>query len=980
MAATNKRGIFSLQDVKLRQGSGNWPTEAFTKPPYSLPWNYGYLAGGTPSPALSSTVQRIDMSNDNNVTSTRGPLTRVAYAGSGVISSDTHGYFVMGTFPYGGPYTTDIDRIEYANDTVTAIPRGNLSSAKLGSLTSNNSYGYNAGGFTGSAASSNVDRIDFSNDTSNATPKGPLSGIRYRHTGVGNQDYGYASAGNTYPPAARTQIDRIDYSNDTATALSRVAMGPYTDGQATGNADNGYFYKTSETLKYDYSNDTTALTSVGALATPSYRGVGVSNSQYGYIAGGDNTSPAFISTIQRQEFSNDTATLSIRGLLTRSGTVFKAASNQSNGRLGSGSFNLSVPNNQTGITTTGASVNFEKQNVFSYPYGWFSGGWNGSAVLSTTYRIDYSNDASNAVTRGPLTTARDASIGTANQNFGYVCGGGPSPFVSLVQRLDYSNDTQQSVTTGPLSVGLKGAVATATNNFGYIISGYTGSYYSGLNRIDFSNDTATASPRGFNNQAYIGAATGNANFGWVAGGSTPGVTDNVVRLDYSNDLATAPIRGALSGSRYSLGAVGNNNYGWFGGGRGAPGPTTKSTVDRVDFSNDTGTTPSRGPLSQTNQQMGGVSNLSYGWYGTGTGSGSQYDRIDFSNDTTTASIRGKLAAVAYRPGAHSSQSNALPQPIPQINDFGAPYPVQISAQQYAYFGGGFSTPNRYSTIDRLDFANDNRNTSPKGTLSIAREYLAATGNRNYGYFGSGSNPSQTSIIDRLDYSNDTSVAGPRGPLSIARTYNAAAGNSDYGWWVGGLAGGSFVPTIDRVDFSNDTATASSRGGLNGTGRGSIAGAGNQNYGWFAGGSSPGTTYSLVSRIDYSNDTPTTSARGNLATLSYALGSTGNSSYGWWGGGLNPGGRLSITQRIDYSNDTPQTTTRGNLSFPRSNVNATGNKNYGYWGQGNNPGITTFVDRLDFSNDTVTAPARGQLSAARYGVGASSASMNGLPQL
>jgi hypothetical protein len=49
----------------------------------------------------------------------------------------------------------------------------------------------------------------------------------------------------------------------------------------------------------------------------------------------------------------------------------------------------------------------------------------------------------------------------------------------------------------------------------------------------------------------------------------------------------------LSLARSGLAATGNSNYGWFGG--GSPGLTT--TVDRIDFSNDSAAASVRGPLS-----------------------------------------------------------------------------------------------------------------------------------------------------------------------------------------------------------------------------------------------------------------------------------------------------------------------------------------------------------------------------------------------
>ena len=74
------------------------------------------------------------------------------------------------------------------------------------------------------------------------------------------------------------------------------------------------------------------------------------------------------------------------------------------------------------------------------------------------------------------------------------------------------------------------------------------------------------------------------NFGYF-GGATNSNTSTVDRIDYSNDTATASPKGPLSAGRNGSAATGNASFGYFGGSRHHP----KSTVDRVDYSNDTAT-------------------------------------------------------------------------------------------------------------------------------------------------------------------------------------------------------------------------------------------------------------------------------------------------------------------------------------------------------------------------------------------------------
>jgi hypothetical protein len=92
-ALTNKRGIFSVLDVRERQSTRNWTNrnEVFLPvSPYSASWEYGYFGGG--GPAAVSTVDRIDYANDTATASVRGPLSAVRYS-LAATSGETTGLF-----------------------------------------------------------------------------------------------------------------------------------------------------------------------------------------------------------------------------------------------------------------------------------------------------------------------------------------------------------------------------------------------------------------------------------------------------------------------------------------------------------------------------------------------------------------------------------------------------------------------------------------------------------------------------------------------------------------------------------------------------------------------------------------------------------------------------------------------------------------------------------------------------------------------
>jgi hypothetical protein len=614
---------------------------------------------------------------------------------------------------------------------------------------------------------------------------------------------------------------------------------------------------------------------------------------YGWFGGG--ATPASVATVDRIDFSNDSATASPRGSLS-SARYSAAATGNSN-------------------------------------YGWFGGGWLPGAT-ATVDRIDFSNDSTTASPRGPLFVARTNLAATGNSNYGWFGGGAtPTTVFSSIDRIDFSNDSAGASVRGSLSSPERyGLAATGNSNYGWFGGGRIPAAISLVDRIDFSNDSSTLSVRGPLRlaRAYL-AATGNSNYGWFGGGYTSPSSYSIIdRIDFSNDSVALSVRGPLFTTRHDSAATGNSNYGWFGGGSTSPFPSPKvATVDRIDFSNDSTTASSRSSLTSPGRSSlaatSGVLNIrrqkagNYGWFGGGEFGEvfSRVDRIDFSNDSATAVVRGSLNA---------------PTGIVSL--------AATGNSNYGWFCGGAILPNtQLSSVDRIDFSNDSVAASVRGPLKQQRRFLAATGNSNYGWFGGGQNsPSDRgaphySIVDRIDFSNDSAGASVRGSLSSPERYGlAATGNSNYGWFCGGAFFNSKSATginiNDRIDFSNDFVAASPRGQMI-VARQSFAATGNSNYGWFGGGASTPGAIASVERMDFSNDSTSTSPRGALSQTIYVLAATGNSNYGWFGGGnIGPtnlsGTRISNVYRINFSNDSVTTVERGGLSTERERLAATSN--------------------------------------------------------
>ena len=780
--------------------------------------NYGWHASGL-TPGAVSSVERIDYSNDLATAITRGSLL-VSRDRAGSTANTAYGWFVSGGF--SSPVTS-IDRIDFSNDSVSAVSRGNVPLGRAYANGAGNAdYGWFSGGYATPAYKTTIDRITYANDTATAATRGPLTVARSAHSaastyvkevqrplyGVENGTYGWFAHGSN---SGYSAVERIDFANDTAATTKRATTQlSKTSAAGTSNNSFGWFSAgrtgtpTPSTLssveRLDLSNDLLitmprSITTISKLAL-----TGAGNSNYGWLAGGtDVTFPRTViySTVERMTYASDTIIPVTRGT-------------------------LSIPRANSAATSNSN-------------YGWFAGGFQSvtsspTQVVASVDRVDFANDLAVASTRGPIVTAVYGQGATGNNNFGWFVGGYkpiPAPLsqaVTTVNRIEYANDSVFAITRGQLSIAVDGWSGTGNNNYGWFNRDQS------VLRIDFSNDSVIAATRGSltgsrlegnaisnyvkdypaNNiaQYNIGTATvgtgGGGTYGWFGGGRLPPSTirSSVERIDFSNDIALPSFRGSLSLARYDLSAIGNNNYGWFAGGSGSGSPSLVSTIDRLNFTNDTVAALLRGPLSVATQSQSAVGNNNYGWLGGGgfVSGVSTIERIDFNNDSPTAtSIRGPLSSSRYFLAATGNAN-------------------------FGWFGGGYNAGAAGSLVDRITFANDSVTAISRGTLSVARNQLAATGNANYGWWAGGrAGGPGSSRVDRVDWSNDSPTASARSPLSSTKYGIGAIGNANFGWFTGSESASS---SVDRIDFANDTAAVGIRGPLNNGRRGA---AGVSNY-------------------------------------------------------------------------------------------------------------------------------------------------------
>jgi len=982
MADSNRKGAFLLSDVRQRSLDGFWETVQTNA-------QFGWAAGGQTSPSLAnriSTVDRIDFANDTVTASIRGRLSvgRRQLAG---VSNANYGWFIGGLTPAPAAISL-VDRVDFANDSPTsATTRGPITATTYGgSAVGNQYFGWHAGGLTPTITST-VTRIAWASDSPTAASvRGPLNQTSYSQAAVSNNVYGWWAGG--YVPAATSVVGRIDFSNDSPTAATVRGPLSLVRTQLAGAANSNYAWFAggqpspySRVDRVDFSNDTLVAVVRGNLSTAKYTQAATGNQNYAWFTGGYN--PGTISTVDRIDYSNDSpASASPRGFIaTRSSHAAVA-----------GIANLPQYPTQMSLGT----------NQPLAGYGWFGGGYNAVGVVSYVDRIDFSNDSPTSASPRTNIDFRAYMGATGNANYGWFAGGSPGP-LSSVARIDYSNDSPAGASPrGPLNFSLLRSAATGNSNYGWFASGRNTPLtptagFSLVDRIDYSNDSPTsASPRGLLSQARYGsAATGNANYGWWAGGYGTPVHSQIERIDFSNDSpAASSLRGLQPQGLGGQAATSNANYGWFGGAGLNPVGGPLSVVNRIDFSNDSPTAASpRGLLSVARGSLSAAGNANYGWFsGGGPGPTAPFissivDRIDYSNDSpTSASPRGLLSQARTGLGG---TSNYVKPSIGQIK-LADPFIGGLTDGTYGWFGGGYAAgaPSViYSRIDRIDFSNDSPATaSVRGILNVQRRDLAATGNANYGWFVAGRDPTFRSSIDRVSWANDSPTsASARGFLSSERIRHTGTGNANYGWFAGGQTSSpGAISTVDRIDYANDSPTNTTiRGPLSSIRLWPMATA-NANYGWFGGGYNA-AFFSLVDRIDFSNDSPTAaSPRGVLSSARYKISATSNANYGWFVGGIILGGSLvSTVDRIDFSNDSPTSASpRGPLTAIRYQQAGAGNIGYGWHGGGFTPGGNqSSVERINYSNDSPTsASVRGPLSVSRYSLGASSNYVKLPPQI
>jgi hypothetical protein len=441
-------------------------------------------------------------------------------------------------------------------------------------------------------------------------------------------------------------------------------------------------------------------------------------------------------------------------------------------------------------------------------------------------------------------------------------------------------------------------------------------------------------------------------YSYFSGGQTPGEISTVNRLDFSNETVTNPDKNIGYNVRLHAG-LSAFNYGYFVGG------VSRNTVSRLDYTNESISLPNINlPANRWGQAH--LTSANYGW----TASGEDGGPWGFSNPGQNFLEPGPYRSNVFRLDFSNETFN-----VPgQLTFERAVQNSSVSSANYGYMAGGYlfrpTTPLRggadqaENDIFRLDFFTETVLNLPS-KLSNSRYLIAGTFGLLHGYFAGGASPGPQGgircTIDRLDFSNETVSTTTN--LPSARYGATGTQNSNYGYFGGGIAG-SYLSTITRIDFNNDTVSDPGAAFPLGVAvSASVAGGAsalkvNKNYGYFAGGFAP-PQISTITRLDFSNDTVSDPGK-NLTTTRSELAAVASNYHGYFGGGFSPPQICNIT-RIDFVNETINQSL-GNLPSNRRLLSATESASYGYFAGGFNAPPDNYlstITRFDFGTEIAT---------------------------
>ena len=276
----------------------------FRVPPPSLSAGFGYFGTGWTGSVSTTSVDKLNFANDSISAAAATMLGKTDAIG---FNSPTNGYVAGGRDNKASASVNSIERLTFATDTSALLSA--ILGATMRSAAGLNSTvrGYVAGGFQ-SSNSKVIQRLIFADETCTVIAATLQVERMTSASGINSSTKGYAVGGENAAGFKTTEIDGIQFDTE-AVANPAATLATATSFMAGVNStlagyECGGSATTNQIVKFLFSTETRSTLSA-ILATARSRAVGVNSATQGYVAGGYTTSA--VNDIDGLEFAGETA-------------------------------------------------------------------------------------------------------------------------------------------------------------------------------------------------------------------------------------------------------------------------------------------------------------------------------------------------------------------------------------------------------------------------------------------------------------------------------------------------------------------------------------------------------------------------------------------------------------------------------------------------------------------------------------------------
>ena len=490
-------------DTAARLPGANQPASTFPSRKGSAlsATTHGYF-GGSGQPGNSSMDKMVYSVETLNLTPTAFLSTANRRQRAG---SSSFGYF---------QYLSIVEKLVYSTDTTARIPGANLSVSRgENGGTGGPTAGYFAGG---APARTDMEKVNFATDTPSAIPSHLANGRGYAgavsafDTGTPNvvpptstpspnfqpgPNAGYLSCGqpNTAPRISST--DKLDFSSDTNSLLPSANSPSFPSGinrSGQAHSSTGSYFggglspdfspsRVTVIEKLTYSTEAKARIPGANLTTPGYYVTGASSPSAGYFGGlyVEPSSPGHTTRMDKLTFSSDSVSYTPSANLSLTRREIAATGNTTHSYFSGGTKpggyqytttdKLTYSNDTTAVSPSAAlsGGRYNQGGIGNDTQGYFGGGQPGSAPAGAqnTDKITYSTDTSSlspSASAGPGERSNYASTG--NIASGYWIGGyaNPLPTISSIFKLNYASESSSLTPSATLSEGRYGVTGSSS--------------------------------------------------------------------------------------------------------------------------------------------------------------------------------------------------------------------------------------------------------------------------------------------------------------------------------------------------------------------------------------------------------------------------------------------------------------------------------------------------------------------------------------